>query len=72
MASCSNPARYMIDIAQRVYLEGVGVDPAGIRFVAAGPDGSADAFDRRLGAPPPVEMKNQLPNVDRPPMALSN
>ena len=54
-----NPLRYMIDISRRVYLEGIGRRSADVRFMAVGRDGSADAFDRRLGVQPAVGMKTE-------------
>jgi ABC-2 type transporter len=54
--SLISPARYMIDIARRVYLEGVGVDRLA-SDLSAGRDVCVHASDRCLGAPPPVGMK---------------
>ncbi len=50
-----NPLRYAIDIAQRVYLEGAGLDGCA-RTVAAGGDRRRHAAGGRVDVPPPARI----------------
>ena len=52
-----NPLRYAIDIAQRVYLEGAGLETLAARPMAAGGDGRGDAGGGVLDVPPSAHVR---------------